>query len=52
MIRYDRTRDCICIEKKMDVVLTYAIPYSWRLSELTPLFKEKISYWIEATFEE
>ena len=25
----------------MDAVLTYAIPYSWRLSELTPLFKGK-----------
>ena len=33
----------------MDAVLTYAIPYSWRLSELT---KEKVSYWSEATFEE
>ena len=24
----------VCVEKKMDAVLTHAIPYSWRLSEL------------------
>ena len=47
MIKYDRTMDCV--EKKMDAVLTHAIPYSWRLSEL---FKEKVSYLSEATFEE
>ena len=32
--------------------LTSAIPYSWRFGELTPLFKGKVSYWSEATFEE
>ena len=31
----------VCLEKKMDAVLTYDIPYSWRLSELTPMFKGK-----------
>ncbi len=33
MIKDDRTRDCVCREE-MDAVLTYAIQYSWRLSEL------------------
>ena len=23
----------VCVEKNMDAVLAYAIPYSWRLSE-------------------
>ena len=26
----------VCLEKEMDAVLTSAIAYSWRLSELTP----------------
>ena len=51
-----RTREqgFVCLEKEMDVVLTSAIPYSWRLGELTPMFKEHESYWSEATlnFEE
>ena len=34
----------------MDAVLTSAIPYSWRLSELTPMLK--VSYRSEATFED
>ena len=26
----------VCLEKEMDAVVTSAIAYSWRLSELTP----------------
>ena len=36
MIKEERTRECMPREE-MDGVLTSAIPYSWRLSELTPL---------------
>ncbi len=44
LLKYDKRmieQGIVCVEKKMDAVLTYAIPYSWRLSELTPLFKVK-----------
>ena len=34
----------------MDAMLTSAIPYSWRLDELTR--DENVSYWNEVTFEE
>ena len=37
LIKDERTRDCMSREE-MDAVLTSAIPYSWRLSERTPLF--------------
>ncbi len=40
MIKYKRTRDCMSREE-MDAVLSSVIPYSWRLSELIPLFKGK-----------
>ena len=40
MIKEERTRECMPREE-MDGVLASAIPYSWRLSELTPLFKGK-----------
>ena len=52
MVKDERTRDFMSREE-MVAVLTSAIPYSWRLSERTPLFKGKkyISYWSEATFE-
>ena len=40
MIKDERTRECMSREE-MDGVLTSVIPYSWRLSELTPLFKGK-----------
>ena len=33
MIKDERTRDCMSREE-MDAVLTSAIPYLWRLSEL------------------
>ena len=36
-----REQGIVCLEKEMDAVITYAIPYSRRLSELTPLFKGK-----------
>ena len=35
-----REQGIVFVEKKMDAVLTYAIPYSWRLSEL---FKKLIN---------
>ena len=51
-----REQGIVCPEKKMDAVLPSTIPYSLRLSELTPLlFKGKgiiDSYWSQATFEE
>ena len=40
MIKDEITRGFMSREE-MDAVLTSAIPYSWRLSELTPLFKGK-----------
>ena len=40
MIKDERTRECMSREE-MDAVLTSVIPYSWRLSELTSLFKGK-----------
>ena len=33
----------VFLEKQLNEVITSGIPYSWRLSELTPLFKGKCS---------
>ena len=41
MITDERTRDCMSREANGCIDLTSAIPYSWRLSKLTPLFKGK-----------
>ena len=38
--------------EEMDAVLTSAIPYSWRLSNVHHCLKENVSHWIEATLEE
>ena len=49
--KYERTRDCMSREEIGCSDLTSAIPYSWRLSEFTPLFKgrgiilEWSNYW-------
>ena len=42
----------VFLEKVLNEAITSGIPSSWRLSELTPLFKGKVPYWSVVTTEE
>ena len=42
----------VFLEKELNELVTSGIPSSWRLSEVTPLFKGKVPYWSVATTDE